>query len=411
VAWPVRLAETFAESIAESIVVTAGATRARAAAAAAARRARSRDRRVYLMSHPVLFALIAALRGRTVTRLRGTVLIQGTEAFREALTRLPLDRTAQGTTGGVANAFTKDGVLFDQDGSAHREVRRSLAADLSAAGVEELRPVWRGVLARRLAALAAGGDADMVRVSAELAGATVCALLGLDANPVAVARAANAVAAAATREHLPGFRRPGPNRALAAAADDLIRLLGVRRPDSGGAEHVDGMAIMLAIAAVNTTTAGIPRAVAWCADCRLWPDADEAERREVLAGELLRVTAPTALLPRVAAGDGVVGGRRVREGDRLILVARHAAGAHRAGPDCDRPAPAHVAQLVFGAGSHACPGAALARAQLCDTLAMLAPYRPVVVRARADRDAGLPSWRSLVIRAGTRSGQAADPCG
>lgn len=388
-------------------MVGAGAAPARAAA----RRARRRDRRVYLVSHPVIFALIAAFRGRTVTRLRGTVLVQGTEAFREALTRLSLDRTAQGTTGGLANAFTKDGVLFDQDGSAHREVRRSLAADLSAAGVAELRPAWRAVLARRLAALADGGDADMVQVSAELAGATVCALLGLDAHPIAVARAANAVAAAATREHLPGIHRPGANRALVAATDDLIRLLRARRPDFGGAPDVDGMAVMLAIAAVNTTTAGIPRAVAWCADCQLWPDADSAERREILAGELLRVTAPTALLPRVAACDGLVGGRRVRQGDRLILVARHAAGAHRAAPDCDRPAPPHVAQLVFGAGSHACPGAALARAQLCDMLQMLAPHRPVVVRARADRGSGLPSWRSLVVRASTRSRQPADACG
>jgi cytochrome P450 len=368
----------------------------------AARRARRRDRRVYLVSHPVIFALLAVVRGRAVTRLGGTVLVQHAETFREALTRLPLDRTAQGTTGGIAHAVTDDGVLFDQDGSAHREVRRSLAADLSAAGVERLRPVWRAVLARRLAALGAGGDVDVVQASSELAGATVCALLALDADPIAVARAAGAVAAAATREHLPGIHRPGANRALVAATDQLIRLLGTQRPD------VAGMAVMLAIAAVNTTTAGLPRAVAWCADSRMWPDADSDERREVLASELFRVTAPTALLPRVAAADGAVGGQRVRKGDRLILVARHAAGAHRAGPDCDRPAPPQIAQLVFGAGSHACPGAALARAQLCDTLQMLAPYRPVVVRARADRRSGLPAWRSLVIRAGRQPG---DSCG
>ncbi|MBT2387341.1 hypothetical protein J7E86_27965, partial [Streptomyces sp. ISL-11] len=67
-------------------------------------------------------------------------------------------------------------------------------------------------------------------------------------------------------------------------------------------------------------------------------------------------------------------------------------------PDCRRPAPAAVAQLVFGAGPHACPGARLARAQLADTLAALAPHRPVVVRARADRRAALPGWRTLVIR-------------
>ena len=146
------------------VTVAAGRT------AGAARRARRRDRRVYLVSHPVIFTLLAASRGRAVTRLGGTVLIQGAEAFREALTRVPLDRTARGTTGGIASAVVGDGVLFDQDGSVHREVRKSLAAGLSAAGVEGLRPVWRAVLTRRLAALGAGGEVDMVQASAETRG-------------------------------------------------------------------------------------------------------------------------------------------------------------------------------------------------------------------------------------------------
>src|SRR6185312_16077695 len=64
--------------------------------------ARGRDRRVYLRSHPVLFALLAATRRWPVRRLGGTVLVHGPEEFRAALTRVPLDRTAAGTTGGAA---------------------------------------------------------------------------------------------------------------------------------------------------------------------------------------------------------------------------------------------------------------------------------------------------------------------
>jgi cytochrome P450 len=122
----------------------------------------------------------------------------------------------------------------------------------------------------------------------------------------------------------------------------------------------------------------------------------------VLAGELLRVLAPSPLLPRVAAADGAIGGRPVRAGDRLVLVARHAAGGHRGDPGCARPAPPKVAHLVFGAGAHACPGAGLARAQVADALAAFAPYRPVVIRARADRRSALPGWSSLVVRATRR---------
>ncbi|MDK0524105.1 hypothetical protein [Streptomyces sp. ML-6] len=111
------------------------------------------------------------------------------------------------------------------------------------------------------------------------------------------------------------------------------------------------------------------------------------------------MTAPSPLLPRVAAADAQLDGCPVRAGDRLILVARHAARAHDRLPDARRPAPPAVTQLVFGAGAHACPGARLARAQLEDTLAALAPHRPTVVRARVDRGSALPGWRSLTVRA------------
>jgi len=158
--------------------------------------------------------------------------------------------------------------------------------------------------------------------------------------------------------------------------------------------------------------------VAWCADAGLWPEAVAAERLDALTSELLRVTAATGLLPRVAAGAGIVGGRPVRKGDRLVMVARHAAQAHSRMPDARCPAPPSVAQLVFGAGPHACPGAAMAREQLADTLRMLAPYRPVVVRAVPDRRSALPGWKSLVIRAGAGrvsdadigAGMEADEC-
>jgi cytochrome P450 len=152
---------------------------------------------------------------------------------------------------------------------------------------------------------------------------------------------------------------------------------------------------MLAVAAITTTIAALPRAVAWACDDNLWDYAGDP----ALADELLRVTAPTPLLPRVVAAAATVGGCPVRAGDRMLLVARHAVDAHGRDPDPACPAPAQTAQLVFGAGPHACPGARLGRTQLTDLLAVLAPHRPVVVHARADRRSALPSWRSLVVRA------------
>jgi cytochrome P450 len=337
---------------------------------------------VYWGSHPVLFALLSATRRWPVLRIGSTVLVHGRDAYVSALTRLPLDRTAAGTTGGAASRLTDGGLLFDQAGDVHRATRRSLGDALGTAGVSRLRPVWTAVLKRGLAPLAAGGDVDLVPVAAEMAGASAAALLGLAVSSDELASAARLAGSTAARTHLPRlFPR---HRAAQDAADRLVALVGP-----------DPLAAMLAVAAVNTTVAALPRAAAWCADADLW----DAAGSPALTDELLRVTAATPLLPRVAAGAGEVAGCPVRTGDRLLLVARHAVGAHRHGPDPAAPAPVAVTQLVFGTGPHACPGARLARVQLTDLLVALAPYRPVVTRARVDRRAALPGWRSVTLRA------------
>ncbi|MGW0191743.1 hypothetical protein ACWDV7_39390, partial [Streptomyces sp. NPDC003362] len=155
-------------------------------------RARRRDRRVYTRSHPVLFALLAATRRHAVTRVGGAVLVHGTEPYRQALTRIPLDRTASGTTGGAARELSAGGTLFDQEGTGHRATRRAVADDLGAAGVERLRPVWQDVLDRRLAPLAAGADVNLVPLTRELAGATVRALLNATGDPEGIAAASAA---------------------------------------------------------------------------------------------------------------------------------------------------------------------------------------------------------------------------
>ncbi|MEU9129297.1 cytochrome P450 [Kitasatospora sp. NPDC048540] len=340
------------------------------------RAARQKDRLVYLRSHPVLFALLSATRGRPVVRLGRTVLVHGPDAYREVLTSLPLDRTADGTTGGAAARLSGGGLLFDQDGAGHRAARRPLAARLGRQGVERLRPVWQEVLERRLAVL--DGPVDLVPVVRELAGASAAVLTGSDADPLVLARAAAGAASAAAGEHLPGLlpRRRGHG---AAAAARLAALLP------------DPLDAMVAVAAVNTTVAALPRAAAWCARAGLWPRVSPE-----LAVELLRLTAASPVLPRVAAADGVVAGCPVRRGDRLVLVARHAAEAHRAVPE----RPAAAAQAVFGAGPHACPGAALARTQLADFLAALAPHRPRVLRARVDRRSALPGYAVLLVGRG-----------
>jgi cytochrome P450 len=336
------------------------------------------------MSHPVLFALLAATRRRPVFRLGRTVLVHDPVAYRAALTSVPLDRTAEGTTGGAAGRLAGPDTLFDQHGVSHRQARRDTADRLGAAGVDRLRPIWTRLLEERLAGLADGTPVDLVPLAAEIGGATAAALLGLTVDPLELAAAAREAASAAARAHLPGPRLRDPLVAAERAARRLSAIVG------------SPLDAVIAVAAINTTVAALPRAAAWAADDDLW-DADP----RVLAEELLRVTSPTPLLPRVpaAAGELLPGGRcPVGPGDRMLLVTRHAADAHRRDPDPACPASPQQSQLVFGAGPHACPGAALARAQMADFLAALAPHRPRVVTANVDRHAALPGWATLIVR-------------
>ncbi|WFE19796.1 cytochrome P450 [Solwaraspora sp. WMMD937] len=367
------------------------------------RRGRRRDRLVYLGSHPVLFALLAATRRAPVRRIGRIVLVHDAAPFADALRRVPLDRSAERTTAGAARRATGgDGFLFDQDGAGHRQTRRGAASVFGADGVARLRPVWLEVLRRRLAPLGDGGEVDVVDLVAELSGASTAAMLDVSVPAHALTAAARSAAALAARGHLPGLRWPGRARrdraATASAAAELTRLLG------GPADEA-ARAGMLAVASINTTVAAIPRAVAWCADDRLWPAADRADSRTVLVAELLRVTAPSPVLPRVVAGaaeptsTAELAGTRLRAGDRLLLVARHAARADAPHPNPDAPVPVAVGHLVFGTGAHHCPGARLAHAQLDDVLAALAPYRPVVTGARVDRRSALPGWARLTVRA------------
>ena len=272
-------------------------------------RARTRDRLVYLGSHPLLFALLAATRHRPVRRLGGTVLVHDRDAFVIALTRIPLDRTAEGTTGGAAGRLTGAGMLFDQQGDAHRRTRRATADMLSAAGVARLRPLWTDLLRRRLEPLAAGGEVDLVPLAAEIAGATAADLLELPLDGRTLATAARAAGATAARAHLPGVGpRRRAHRGAELAATRLTALVAAgRRPGGrlghdagGGRDQHDGRRA--------AAGGGLVR--------RRRPVAVRREPRPALADEVLRVIAPTPLLPRAAAAPAA--GRRTGRAARCV---------------------------------------------------------------------------------------------
>jgi cytochrome P450 len=333
-----------------------------------------------------LFRLFHLTRRRAAIRVGRRVIINDADLIRGVLTDLPLDRANSRTTGGLLRAHAGAGTLFDEAGEQHKTGRRAIAKRLGPSGRAPLRDAWTPVLDDACRRLEQGERVDVCDLAIHIAGATALAILErVDCDPREVARAALADAAAAAVTEIPGPRRRPPHRPGAR----LDRIMPVRTP----------LETTLLVAAVNTTVATIPRAVAWTADAQLWSSIEPDGQVDVLVAELLRVLAPTPVLPRVPLVTGQVGRYAVGPNDQLALFIRRAVRADSDDPDVHCPQPDRIQRLVFGAGPHACPGAGVARAQLGDVLTALAPLRPIVTDAVADRRSALPSWAQLVIRA------------
>lgn len=337
-------------------------------------RARVLDRLVHWATHPLVFIALGV--GRR-TGLPGRVIVDDAAGVREVLAKVPLDRTAQGTTGGLVQDVGSEGESwFDGSGAGHRRSRRELGRLLGTEGVKELRGLWRQVFEQYRAALRSE-LVDAVTMTRVASGLVTLRLLGeapSKARALALTEATREVARRSVRAHLTG----GPG-------DDLDAPLRRSLPGIAPSDA------MLAVAATTTVQSAIPRALAWCADDRLW---DQARRDPAtMAAELTRVLAPSPLLPRIAAQEGAVGGRRFGAGASLLLHLLPAIGW--AEPSVERPRPAGESQLAFGVGPHACPGRALALAMTADALATFAEAEPSVRRRVPDWGAGLPQWREL----------------
>ncbi|MBU6213060.1 MAG: hypothetical protein KGP01_01205 [Actinomycetales bacterium] len=378
---------------------------------AAERRAVRRDRRVFA-SHPVAFLLLSAASRRPYLRLGRTIIVNHPDLLREILTTVAMDRQAAGTTGAQMLAATgaTSGVPFaDTD----RTVRRVSGGRLSADALAALSRQWSPQFDTAAGRLARGEEVDVTRLARRIAAANARSILGIRAgddeliDPILKASAESV--AGQLRAMNPIRAAIADDRASQAHVNAVTDLMKPAGPGlladlaAAGVPPAEAAAagVAFATAAIATTIASIPRAVAMLADLGLWAEA--ARDPDTTAAEMLRVTAPTGVIPRVAAADARVsveaGSINVRAGDRLVLMTRTASRWARPLPSLAAPADPSQSMLVFGAGSHVCPGSRLARNQLAATVTALAPFTPRVTLAEPERYAALPHWRRLLVRA------------
>jgi cytochrome P450 len=374
-----------------------------------------RDRKVYL-SHPVAFSLLRALSGLHHLRIGRIVIVNDLDLIRGVLTEVELDRTAVATTGSdlLGSIGIESGIPFASD---ERDLPSVAAKRLGHSGIAELQPLWRAQLDTAQQTLLAGGRVDVVQVARTMSAASACHLLGIDPDRDALIDAVLSAARESVDRQLVASR-PRAKVTVAQVHPTVALIAGMMQPvgpgllndllDSGrDPDLVRGAGVAFALAAVATTVASVPRATALASDLGLWNEILESHSngRELatLSEQMLRYTAPTGMIPRVAAQNatvetpaGVV--LKVRAGDRLLLVATNAA-RHGAGLPGESFASAAQTRIVFGAGPRVCPGASIARAQVALALEVLAPTRPQIVQAVPDRRAALPSWKHLIVEA------------
>ncbi|WP_395106730.1 cytochrome P450 [Actinomadura sp. SCN-SB] len=323
--------------------------------------------------------------------------------------------------GGVGHMW---GQLFGDEmagffgGARHTEVRtkaRDLFTEDSARRlVQRSQGSYYTALARRLAA---GETVDVADATRVLAGRLVCDLLGLPADePDDTYRkvfaagerlAALAMGTTASTELAPKTlaRARAIVDEITAGVDDAYRtagsdtILGRCREMGLGLPLARGLATLLAIAGTETGSSGTSRTVALLHDTRqqgaLLADPSLMENA---VREGLRVSTPAPVIGRHVSRDATVGGRRLRAGDRVLLLtylATTSVGAF----DIRRDYVPETRQLWFGGGRHLCLGAAVARTQVTRMLETLLsqgrPYR--IVSRRAATRVLVPAYASLRV--------------
>ncbi|KPF73753.1 hypothetical protein IP88_08615 [alpha proteobacterium AAP81b] len=315
--------------------------------------------------------------------------------------------------------------LINMDGAAHRNLKQELAEVFSPRYVAAVAGAAAGPrLAALDAALRAGKSVDFAAFMRDYGCAMACELIGLRLDPADEAAAfadifhlaTEIMAFAGTAPRRLSLAQSSAAKALAARlathiaagyarADAPPQSLTARLRDQGAAfETVRDMVTVVLVGAVELIVYGLPRALAVIIDSGSLPalQADPA-RLDAAIDEALRLTTPSNAILRSVAADHAIGRHRFRRGERVIIAFRNilrdpALFPGGDGFDMTRTNP--LRRLVFGAGPHACLGAALTLAEMRQVLGVVAALpSPLAIGARArNRGKLYPGYTRLDVR-------------
>ncbi|BCJ73040.1 cytochrome P450 [Catellatospora sp. IY07-71] len=375
------------------------------------------ERRLYRRAHPLAYPLLRLLARRgPIVRVPGLgVVVNDATLAREVL----LDgdtfrKDGPGASGDLWTPILGPSVLLNMEGPAHRALRGRLTELFTPAYTARLcADVLTGPLDALAARLRAGEPVDLVDTMRVLAGAVICAVIGLDADGEAAHRhmfhqgeRIVAMVSLRTRTLSPAqVRRArevldpiGDIAARAYRSGDESTVMGRMRTLGLSEAEARGAAGAFFLTGTETVATLVPRLIALLHDAgQLDRVAADPDLLDPAIDEAMRVSTPTPVMLRSVHAPAVVGGLRVRPGERVLLATHNCCLAY--GPfDLDRPQPPELRRLWFGAGPHFCIGYPLAMAEIravARTVLAAAPLR--IVRRTAARGVLIPTYRELVV--------------
>lgn len=289
-----------------------------------------------------------------------------------------------------------DANILNQQGDRHRRLRSLVAPAFSQRAADANRPLMRGFLERLWAPISAGTSCDAVSALAKpYPSLTIAAVLGAPLNDAPmlhdwstwVQRQFDITALAS---QLPQMERAVAEvyayveallaRRSAEPADDLVTALlsAVQGGDRLSGEECINLVLNVIAGGIDTTQAQLAHALAlFAAHPAQWellarqPGLIPAAVQEVLRAEPI-----TPFTARICLQQLEHRGVIFPAGTIVAICAERANREQDGGEAFDITARRDARLLTFGAGAHFCLGANLARAELEEALAFLAPRMP-----------------------------------
>lgn len=379
------------------------------------------ESKLWKSAHPHIYPVLKGIArmGENV-RIPGVgLVVSEASLMREVLTNPIFSKVGKGASSTLWTPITGPTALINMDGADHLALRRKLGPVFSPRAIAELSDeIMDAPLKSLLERLVNNETVDIVEEVSKVAGAMICSLTGLDASDESVSatvdKARELTAQASLKGSLTDAQVEYSRSILSSLTGPVIEAYnkgdentvpGRMKALGLSAEEAVGASSAFIIAGTETVISYIPRMVALILESG-WLEklVQNPDRLDDVIMEGLRLTVPTPVMVRSVTGDAVVGNKKVKKGQRVVLLTMLACQRLPEGDvfNPDREIPAEIKNIWFGAGSHFCIGMPLAMAQtkaFLSTLIEASRKGKLSITSRTGtKNTFAPGYKTLLIK-------------